>query len=178
MNKKEIVSIYEELRGILTSIGDEKSWFDDDGFTGHANHIIERVGLLCPEISDIGLYLIQTKYQRDRGEIVESIPAKAKLNSLIGRLKGLYDIDARAVNSGHIFIQNQQMNIELLLDVRGQIEKNLENYKPEQPERQFLEKLKEKLSTARSAMDVIRLIISTAKEFGISLVALMKIFGI
>ena len=69
------------------------------------------------------------------------------------------------------------MNIELLLDVRGQIDKHLQDYSKDQPERKFLEEVKSKLSTVKSAIDVLRLIISTAKEYGVSLAALLKIFG-
>lgn len=177
-NKKEIAGVYEELRGVLAAIKNDTSWFDDDGFSRHANLIIARVASLCPEINDIVSYNIQTEYSAQRGPIVKSIPAKAKLNSLIGRLKGQYDLEAAVTNTGHTFIQNQQMNIELMLDVRGQIEKHLQDYNDEQPEKKFLEQVKAKVSTAKSAMDVLRLIISTAKELGVSLAFLMKIFGI
>ena len=178
-NTKEIKGVYEELKGVISSIENKDSWFDDNGFADHANRVIARVGSVCSEITDIESYKIRPEYIQQRGNIIEPIPTKAKLKSLIGRLNGLYELETSAVNTGHTFIQTQQqqMNIELLLDIRGQIEKHLQDYSEEQPERKFLEEVKSKLSTVKSAIDVLRLIISTAKEYGISLVALLKIFG-
>lgn len=175
--KREIAGVYEELRGVLVAIKDNTSWFDDDGFSQHANRVIARVASLCPEIQEIDSYKIKVEYDAQRGAIVKSIPARAGLNSLIGRLKGQYDLEVATTNTGHTFIQNQQMNVELMLDVRGQIEKHLQDYTDEQPEKKFLEKVKANVSTAKSAMDVLRLIISTAKELGVSLAFLIKIFG-
>lgn len=178
-NTKEIKGVYEELKGVLSSIENKDSWFDDNSFSNHANRVISRVGTLCPEINDIDSYKIQPEYIQQRGNIIQPIPAKAKLKSLIGRIRGSYEMEDSAVNTGHTFIQTQQqqMNIELLLDVRGQIDKHIQEYSKEQPERKFLEEVKSKLSTVKSAIDVLRLIISAAKEFGISLATLLKIFG-
>lgn len=178
-NTKEIKGVYEELKGVISSIENKDSWFDDNGFSAHANQIISRVTSLCPEITNVDSYKIQPGHIPNRGNIIEPIPTKAKLKSLIGRLNGLYELEVSAVNTGHTFIQTQQqqMNIELLLDIRGQIEKHLQDYSKDQPERKFLEEIKSKLSTVKSAIDVLRLILATAKEYGVSLVVLLKIFG-
>jgi len=178
-NTKEVKGAYEELKGVLSSIENKDSWFDDNGFADHANRVITRVGSLCSEITDIESYKIRPEYIQQRGNIIEPIPTKAKLKSLIGRIKGIYELEESSANTGHTFIQTQQqqMNIELLLDVRGQIDKHLQDYSKDQPERKFLEEVKSKLSTVKSAIDVLRLIISTAKEYGVSLATLLKIFG-
>jgi hypothetical protein len=51
--KKEILSVYEELRGVLVAIEGNNSWFDDHGFADHANEIINRVPKICLEIENI-----------------------------------------------------------------------------------------------------------------------------
>lgn len=174
---REISSVYEELKGVLDSISEEKSWFDDEGFSSHANNVIKRVGELCPEITDINNYLVTPRYSQGRGgQLVQVIPTIAKIKSLIGRLNGYYSLDKKSQNMGHTFIQNQQTNIDLIVDLRLKIENHIKDYSPEEPERKFLEELKESVSTAKTAMDLLRLVIETAKRYRITLATLLKIF--
>ena len=113
VSKKEIVGAYEELRGVLDSILDKKTWFDDEGFSEHANHVIGRVKSLCPEIDDIDSYRIQQKPLPGRGTmIVEAVPTKAKLRSLIGRLKGTPEFKANVSRGKSQEIGHEPSNSE------------------------------------------------------------------
>ena len=105
-DNKQIAAIYEELKGVLASLEGATSWFDDEGFTDHANSIILRVPLVCPDIQ-IEFYVLKKDYDQQRGYLVHTTQAKSKVSSLAGRLKGAYGLEPVTPPNGHTFIQNQ-----------------------------------------------------------------------
>ena len=181
-NKKEIIGVYEELRGVLAAIEGKTSWFDDDGFTTHANLIIERVRFVCPEIQDIDSYKIQAEYINNRGEIVKPIPVKAKLNSLIGRLKGLYGLEVPAKNDSTTFIQNQSQNqsqsLSVVLELQEKIISEIPKHAEGTKERNFLEKLKSALPTIKSIADILSLTLKIGADSGLDTTTIHKLPGL
>jgi hypothetical protein len=182
ITKKEILSIYEELKGLLETIKDETSWFDDKGFTEHANRIIERVRLVCPEITDIDSYKIIAEYSSGRHcNTVNVLPTKAKINSLIGRIKGLnnFDINSNS-NNGNTFIQtqSQSQSLSVILELQEKIITEIPKYNEGTKERSFLEKLKSKLSEVKNITDILSIALKIGSEFGLDPSTIHRLLGL
>ena len=181
-DRKEIMGVYEELKGIRVAIEDRTSWFDDNGFAAQANLIIDRVSLVCPEIGDIDSYRIQTEYANGRGEIVKPIPAKAKLNSIIGRLKGAYELEVPAKNDGNTFIQSQSQNqsqsLSVILELQEKIISEIPKHAEGTKERNFLEKLKSTLPTIKGITDILSLTLKIGVDLGLDATTIHKLLGL
>lgn len=106
-DKKEIKGAYEELKGVLSALSSDRSWFEDKGFSDHLNKIINRISSLCPEIQDINSYIIIPEYSSQVGHVIRTLQTKSKMNALIGRLRGMYELETPISNGGATFIQNQ-----------------------------------------------------------------------
>lgn len=181
-NIKQVAGIYEELKGVVLSIKDNGSWFDDDGYTQHVNGIIARVSIICPEIEDIKSYEIKAEYLPNRGQIVNVIPTKTKLNALIGRLKGTYDLDVPLNTNGHTFIQNQSQEqsqqINLVLEWQEKIIKEISKYESGSKERAFLEKLKSSLPDIKIITDILSNTLKIGSEVGLDPDTIRKLLGL
>lgn len=168
---KEVLGAYKELKGILISIEKENSWFNDEGFTGHANQVIERVGLVCSEIKNIDQYKLQREHLNDGRVIVHTTQARQKLHSLIGRIEGEYGLDDMKSSTGPTFIQSQSQNqsqhVALVLDLQEKILNELPKHKEGSKERNFLEKIKSALPSIKNAMDVLSLALKIGSELGL-----------
>jgi hypothetical protein len=179
---KEVVGIYEELKGVLSAIENSTSWFDDNGFTTHANQIIKRIPTVCPEISDISSYIIQTDHIGNRGYIVQPIPAKAKLSSIIGRIKGTYKLEEPIRNNGNTFIQNQSQNqsqyLSLALEMQEKIISEIPKHKEGTKERTFLEKLKSALPSVKSITDILSAALKIGANIGLDPATIHKLLGL
>ena len=182
--KKEILSVYEELIGVLSSIENlNGSWFDDYGFSDHANMVIKRAGSICKEITNIDEYLIYPQFENGRrGNIVLLTPARTKLKSLIGRLKGAYDIDMSPKNEGNTFIQTQSQNqtqsLTVLLELQEKIISEIPKYGKDTKERGFLEKLKSMLPTVKVLTDILSLALKIGAEFDLDPTTIHKLLGL
>ncbi len=180
-NKKDILGVYEELKGILASIPDN-SWFDDEGFVSHTNRIIQRAGVICREIDDINSYLLKTDHIPNRGPIVNAIPAKSKLNALIGRLKGTYDLDTATPTSGHTFVQNQSQtqsqHVTVILELQERIINEIPKYPEGSKERTFLEKLKSALPTIKNVTDILSVALKIGADLGLDAATIDKVLGL
>lgn len=166
--KNKILGIYEELKGIVSSMPEEL-WFDDEGFADHANGVIQRAGSTCPEIIDIRAYILEKEYSQNRGNIVYTVPAKSKLNALIGRLRGTYDLDLPPTSNGHTFIQNQSQtqSLSIALDFQERILKEISKHEVGTKERTFLEKIKAVLPTIKSITDIMSSALKIGAELGL-----------
>ena len=181
--EKEIKGIYEELKGVAYAIKEDVSWFDDNGFTDHANQIIRRIPEFCVEIQDIRPYLIDKKYNNGRNTyIVNTTPTRAKLNSIIGRLKGLYNLDISALNNGNTIIQNQSQNqsqsLTILLDLQEKIINEIAKHKKGSNERNFLEKFKSSLSSIKNIIDILAITLKTGAEYGLDPSTIRKLLNL
>lgn len=181
-NKKDIIGVYEELKGVLSSIKDNSSWFDDEGFTNHTNIIITRAVSLCPEFQDTD-YKLKLDHIQNRGPIVNTIQAKSKLNALIGRLKGQYDLEMPTLsNNGHTFIQNQSQtqsqNLTIILELQEKIILEIPKHTEGTKERSFLEKLKSTLPTIKNITDILSLVLKIGAEFELDIETIRKLLGL
>lgn len=180
--KKDIRGIYEELKGVLTSIQDNNSWFDDEGFTDHVNHIIARTASICPEIQDLDSYRLEKDYIPGREAIVHSIQAKSKLSALTGRLRGTYNLDVPTANSGHTFIQNQSQiqsqYLSAILECQEKIIAKIPKYAKGTKERSFLEKLKAALPTMKSMTDMTSSVLKIGAAIGLDPATIHKLLGL
>lgn len=181
--EKQVFGVYEELKGVLASIPEDHTWFDDDGFAAQANTVIERASNLCPEISNIDTYKILTRYSSNRGPTIDVIPTKSKLNGLIGRIKGSYGFDSLSqLNSGNTFIQNQtqsqQQHQTVILEIQERIINEIQNHEEGTKERNFLEKLKQTLPTLNNTVGIMSSILSIATDSGISVEDIRRLLGL
>ncbi len=183
-NKKLIYGAYEELKGVLGSIPEDRTWFDDDGFSPQVNRIIERIKTLGTEINDIDSYMITANYIQDRGNTIDVIPTRSKLNGLIGRIKGMYDFDngIKQSGAGHTFIQQQSQNQEqyqiTILDLHERIISEIQKYPEGTKERGFLDKLKKSLPSLSNTMGILSSILSIAVDSGLNIEDIKKLLGL
>jgi hypothetical protein len=180
--KKQILGIYEELKGISSSMP-TGTWFDDEGFAIHTNGVIDRLHTLCPEINDLNSYKIKTSYIQGRGETVDTVPTKVKLDGLVGRIRGSYDFDQQSTPiNGHTFIQQQSQSQEqhqtIILELQERIIAEIKNHNEGTKERSFLEKLKSSLPTLSNTLTIISTILSIANDTGLSVNEVRKILGL
>lgn len=180
--QKQIFGVYEELKAISLSIP-KGTWFDDDGFSNQANSVIARLKILCPEIDNVESYKVSTKFIGQRGATIDTIPTKAKIDGLIGRIKGSYNFDQQATSTnGHTFIQQQSQSQEqhqtVILDLQERIITEIKNHEEGTKERSFLEKLKSSLPTLSNTLTIISTILSIADDTGISVNEVRKILGL
>lgn len=183
-NKKlnEVKGAYEELKGVLESIQDQSTWFDDDGFTDHTNSVINRISVICPEIDSIDSYKVSTSYSEQRGMLVQAIPTKSRLKALLGRIKGTYELDEPSRETGNVFVQNQSQSqsqtLSIILDLQEKIIAEIPKHGEGTKERTFLEKVKENLPTIKDAGDILSTVLKIGSEVGLSADAIRKILGL
>jgi hypothetical protein len=177
---KEIAGIYEELKGVLASIQDASSWFDDEGFTAQVNGIIARVPGVCPEIQDIDSYVLRAGHIPNLGAIVNTPQAKSKLSALVGRIKGTYSLDVSNSNSGHTFVQNQtqSQSLSVVLDLQERILTELPKHAEGTKERGFLEKLKSALPTVKNMTDILSSALKIGTELGLDPATIHKLLNL
>lgn len=181
MEKKEIVSSYRELKGVLEAIPEE-SWFYDNGFVEHGNKVINRVAQVCPEIEDINIYLLSGSTVINGSLTVNSTSARQKVLSLLGRMEGLYALNERVPESGNTFIQNQSQSqsqhISLVLELQAKILQELPQHEEGTKERTFLEKMRDSLPTLTGTLDALSTALKIGAELGLDPSTIRKLLGI
>ena len=180
-NKKEILALYEELRGILAALESATSWFDDEGFTDHANSVISRVALLCPEI-ETEPYILKKDYNQHRGYLVHTTQAKSKVSSLAGRLKGSYELESVPAQNGPTFIQNQSQTqsqtLSVALEMQEKILDEILKHAEGTKERSFLEKMKAALPTIKGVTDILSSALKIGGQVGLDPTTIHKLLGL
>jgi len=147
------------------------------------NGIIRRTLVICPEIEKIDPYIITTDNIGQRGSIIQAIQAKSKLEALIGRIKGTYNLDTNPQStSGPTFIQNQSQtqtqHQTTILALQERVITEIENYAKGTKERSFLESLKSTLPSLSSTMGIFSAILSIAKDTELDIDVLKNILGL
>lgn len=184
----EIKAIYQELKGVLDSIKDitsDSGWFDDEGFTEHVNAIIERVPTACTGIEDIANYLIKAQHREGgrRGAIVYVIPTRTQITTIIGRMRGLYNLEDGTKESNLVTVmqsqtQAQNQTMSVVLSLQEQILKNIDNYESGTKERTFLEKLKKQLPTFADVMSIMSAVLTIGQESGLDIETVKDLLGL
>lgn len=179
--QKEIASVYEELKGVLDIIRDRNGWFDDEGYSNHVNEILDRLKVYCPEINNVDSYKITSRPVPSRGNIIDVTLSKTKLNSIIGRIKGLNNFgDTPSPLNGHTFIQSQtqSQSLSVVLELQERIISEIQKHDEGSNERSFLEKVKSKLSEVKSVTDILSIALKIGSDFGLDPDTIRKLLGL
>lgn len=177
--KEKVRPIYEELKGYLkdfpTSFSQENSFY----WTS-VDKCIDRLKELTNE--DYSRFRLTVKRDgRSVGEYILRDEYKAKVNGLIGSLKGTFFNDEDTLGNSLISVsQIQNVHVTMLLEVNTMIDKqlfgeNANSLKPE--ERSFLQKVKDQLPTIKTAAELLALVVKTAQESGLDIHTVAKAFG-
>ncbi len=184
----EINSIYQEIKGLLASLNNaEKSFLDNDkSFYKIANNIINRVPTVCSNISDVSMYLIEhrvfTQNATGTSLYIDIVPTSAKINTLLGRLNGLFSIEKSIKESGPTFIQHQTQNqhqtMSIVLGLQEKILNEITNHAEGTPERNFLDKLKTTLPNVSDVLSIISSILTIGNETGVGMETIKKLLNL
>jgi hypothetical protein len=180
---EQIKPIYGELIGYLSQAPNPEKvsvtrqsqiWEQYHSTIDELNEISEK---------DYNRFKIDIVNQSDSSYIDISV-YRNKLSGLISRLHGEYFSNEPAPFSGmpttvvsQIQEQSQSLQVQMLLEVQSKIDEKLSNLdKSKIKEKGFLEKVKISLSSVRSVAQLIWLLLSTAKDCGLSLDELKELF--
>jgi hypothetical protein len=169
-----IKAYYEELKGMREAIP-VAGWFDDDGISEKYHQTLNKLSKVISNF-EINEYKVQPRHLAQRGMIIDTNQYKTNINSIIGHLKGRFDFDNNQSASGHTFIQNQSVSIELVLNLQEKIINLEREYEEGTPEKTFLQKLKKSLSSIKDATDVVGTVLSEAQKAGVTLEKLTSMF--
>jgi hypothetical protein len=181
--KEKIRPIYQELQGYLLQIPvPEKPYEVID-----SEDVWNRVNLAINELEDLsphsyGKFKIHPEIRGQTG-FVNVTALRVNLGGLIDRLHAeFFSDEPNPFIGGPSTIisqeqsQEQTTNVVMLLDVHEKIVEKLNDEQTNPDERKYLETLKGGLSSAKSALGLINLILSTANTVGIELDKLTQIF--
>jgi hypothetical protein len=184
MHSQEIRPIYEELQGLMSSVP-AGPIVRDESFWIHFHGLIEELEKVTGK--DYKRY--QVVVDRRYGEpLMMATDYRSKVNALIMRLHGEYFVDETHPFSGSPTTvvnqsskqeqsQNQSVNISMILDFQSSIDKTLYgNPNLDDMQKSFLEKIKQSLSSVKSFVELINLIVVTAKAVGLNLEIALNLF--
>jgi hypothetical protein len=185
--KIKVRPFYSELQGYLS-----QAPTPEGSTTIHESSIWEQhnevVKLLTKETGkDYSRFLLKPRSSDFQGRTRQYLPTidyRQKLGGLISRLHAEYFSEEPPPFSGMpstIINQTQQqtqsVHVQMLLDVRSHIDKKLPEFQKGSAERSFLENLKTKLSSVSNVVDLFSLCTKLARDAGISLETLHRIFS-
>jgi hypothetical protein len=175
--KEKIRPIYSELQGYLSQApgGDKIRVISDDNLWEHVNQAIDELSRISGENYN-RFKITPRRIGRSAQLTVDVGTYRGKLGGLISRLHSQYFSDEVAPFSGmpstvisQIQHQGQSIQVQMLLDFQSKIEEKINQLKPEDNKRKFLERIKGALASVRDYAGLIALFLTTAKEFGLTL---------
>ncbi len=187
----EIRVIYSELKGYLReapTIADGVIY--EEALWSHVNNAIDELSKVTGK--DYGRYKTEpklTRYGSGRKLAVTAKSYRAKLAGLIEHLHAEYfpneqspfeERPTSVVYQSQAQQQDQSMHLQIIQDIKSKIEEKLPQHKEGTKERRFLEEVKNSLSSLNATASVIssiKLILRTAKEFGLSIVQVLTLFS-
>jgi hypothetical protein len=175
----KIKPLYEELKGMRDAIPTGTSVYDN-GISTKYHQTLAAVSELIGDLQtdDYKLSLDHAIYPgMKEGSRVLLDQYRINLNAIIGNLKGRFDFDSNQNHTGHTFIQNQSVSIELVLNLQEKIINLEKKYDEGTPEKTFLQKLKGSLSSIKDATDIIKIVLVEAQKAGITLDKLASMFA-
>jgi len=180
--KEKIRPVYQELQGYLSqtpipqapyeSIGDESIWNQLNQSIDELNEVTGK------DYSKFKVYASKGM----TGESINIAAYRSKLGGLIDRLHAEYFVDepkpfsstpTTIISQGQF--QEQSTQVFMLLEVQEKILKRLSDENTTLEEKNFLKKLKENLGSVRSVVELIGLILSTARAMNINLDSLINL---
>lgn len=181
MEKEKIRPLYSELQGYLAQapkvdhIGDSTS---DESLWTHYNESVRLLGKISGE--DYSRFLIQP-INSQHTDYIHIITYRQKLGGLISLLHGKYFADEPSPlgTSPHTVItqsQQQTQYIQMLLEMQSKIDEKLQSCEEGSKEKNFLQRIKNSLSSITSATQLISQILNIAKELGLNIDDISRLF--
>jgi len=182
--KKEIRRIYAELKGYssqeqpldTTMITEATLW-------NQYNDVIDELNQVTNS-KDYSRYRIDPEDISGYGPAIRPFTLKMKAAGLVGRLHAEYFSDEPnplASSPDTVITQSQEQNqsfqIQLVLEFQSTLDQKIPQHKEGSNERTFLEKLKGPLASVRDTAGLLKLILQTGKDIGLSFDDILKIFG-
>ena len=175
--KEKVRPLYSELQGYLSQAPpDEKhDIIHDESIWSLYNDSVRSLNKVSGV--DYSRFIITSHAE---GYITVST-YRQKLGGLISSLHAEYFSDEPAPFSGGpstVITQTQQQSqsVQMLLDIQSKIDEVLPRCEAGSPEQGFLQRLKDSLSTVSNVKELFNLCFKLAKEFGLSITTLMKLF--
>lgn len=181
--KETIRPIYCELQGYLSEAPADGGVSLD--MLEQVNQAIENLNRVTGD--DYTRFNMVSEVEPDESPMYAALGAdlyRSKLNGLIMSLHGRYFSDEVPPFSGTPTTivsqsqqQNQELRVQMVLEVQDIINEKLSKLdESSKKEKGFLEKVKGGLQSIRSVAQLIWLLLSTAKDYGLSIDELKKIF--
>lgn len=185
MNRETIRPIYMELQGYLSQAPKPADRMEiyEETFWNQLNNAIN----LLNEITgnDYNRFAIEPKFETGVGKFIDLNAYRLKLGGLINNLYGQYFPDeaepfsgkpSTIINQQQSQNQHQQVFVKILFDVRDKIDEKLPTLADGSPEKTFLQKLKDSLSSISSIAGLLNTIFTLASQYGVSIDQLSTIF--
>lgn len=179
---EKIRPIYSELQGYLSQAPkiSERPLLRDSSCWEQVNQAIEELNELSG--NDYDRFRIET-YDKGFGSTVSNTDYRNKLGGLIARLHGEFFFNEQTPFNGmpstiihQTQQQNQSVQVQILFEIRDKIDKEISKFGEKTKERAFLKKIKSSLSAAGNITELISLILKTAKNIGLTIEEVSKIF--
>ncbi|MBP7060993.1 MAG: hypothetical protein KBA91_03390 [Candidatus Moranbacteria bacterium] len=179
--KEQIRPIYSELQGYLAQAPkvEGKSLYREEAvaLAKQLSGAIEELNTLTGE--DYNKFKAETF-----SEYILTLDMnvyRLRLGGLISRLHGKYFFDEPAPFSGMPSMvitqsQSQSLQIQMFLDFQSKLDEKINKLPKDDKNRTFLEKVKSSLSGVKSFSDLVSLVVSTAKSFGLSTEDIVNLF--
>ncbi|HNQ77422.1 MAG TPA: hypothetical protein PKJ37_00680 [Acidobacteriota bacterium] len=178
----EIKVLYEELQGYLSQTPmpvHPRDSFPPQSQTcwENINHIIDELEKLTGD-SMARFKIVPTS--SGGFEFISLADYRGKLNGLINRLYAKYfSHEEKPFSGGPSTVisqsQSQNQSIQMLLEIRTIIDKNIDAHKEGTPQKGFMEKLRKGLSSVKSVAELLALIWALAKEFKLGIDEISKL---
>lgn len=183
MSKDSIRNLYAELKGYLSQapmVSASNVYIFEESFWEQFNGAIELLQKITEK--DYARFIIKPE---GVSRVVYINSYRQKLGGIIATLHSEYfsdEPDPLGVSPGTVISQSQQqaqaVNIQMILDVQGKIDENINKYEEGSKEKGFLKKVKSSLSSIQNVIQLVSLLLNTAKEFGISIEEILRILRI
>jgi len=181
--KEKVRPIYLELMGYLTQTppSDKIYSLHEESLWQNLNTAIEELNQatgknydkfkVVARYSEFGTHRLQ----------VPNDEFRSKINGLIMNLYGeFFPEDSQPFSGQPSMVVNQtnsqNVQVTILLEMQGFIDKKLLSKKLEIKEKTFLEKIKLSLPNVKNTVELIGIILNLAKDFGLSIHDISKLF--
>jgi len=177
--KQKVRPLYSEFQGYLSQAPDPSvinEAISDHSVWGQYNEAVDLLSTITGQ--DFGRF----KAQPIDNEFIYVNTYRQKLGGLISRLHGEFFSDEPAPFSGMPSMvvtqtQQQSMSVQMLLDVQSAIDEALPRTEDGSKQQGFLKKFKSLLSSVKDANQLISLFIKTAKDVGLTIDDIAKLWG-
>ncbi|MEK7368459.1 MAG: hypothetical protein AABZ62_02240 [Planctomycetota bacterium] len=184
ISKEKIRPIYSELQGYLSQAPKDPKVHEaliQASAWEHYHSAIEELNKITGK--DYNRFRV-SPFKAISGPAVGIVEYRSRLGGLISRLHGEYFSDEPAPFSGmpstiitQQQAQTQSMNVKILLDLQSKIDSQISQYEEGTNERTYLEKIKAGLSNIGDVTELVRLLLRTGKDYGLTIDKILTFFS-